>query len=68
MGRGSCVAEIVDDGWEEQADAVERADDAPVHEEAEIELPVCQSADDELPLEMVRLGDQAAGIERALVF
>ncbi len=61
------VPQLVDNRRHEKGDGVERADDAPVHQQAEVELPVGEGLDDEFPLEVVALGDHAAGFLAALV-
>ena len=40
LSGGGFVAELFDDAGQEERDAVEWADDSPVHEEREVELPV----------------------------
>lgn len=40
LGRGRFVAEVFDDGGQEEGDAVQRAHNAPVHQDADVDLPV----------------------------
>lgn len=60
LGCCGCIAQLVDDGWQEERDSEEWDPDANVHDCGDVDLPVLEGGFDVLPSQL--LGRRRAGL------